>query len=419
MARVVIDPLEYSGADASVVAAAGWTGTPRQSSSAPRKDVTGGGGNWHTFQYGTQTISSPLIPIATDHYFIKAGLRLFSTTAGVGFRARTGGGTAIFTLDRGSTSIGTWKVADSSGTLATSSVKPNEDVWYLVEAEVYHHPSAGFVKVWIDGVQIIDYSGAVADSDARYFEFGNIPNTFDEGYVDDIGVNTITLRYDGGTGTTPTAGATLTDGSTGSTAIIQGYEGDAASGVLTVAVPSGAFGDNNTITDGSGFSASVDAPTAAFVDGLEPNSGRLGNEYIVAIQPTGAGASTDLTPTGSGNNWENVDEIGPNTSDFNTAGTAGDQDTYTNNASSKIPAGADVSMVSSVAYAASSLTGIDGAQHLIRSSGGTDYSSERYDLGSSYAPNVYVWDARPDNSAGWTRTGIVTDFPQFGIKFVV
>jgi hypothetical protein len=69
-------------------------------------------------------------------------------------------------------------------------------------------------------------------------------------------------------------------------------------------------------------------------------------------------------------------------------------------------------------YARSSLTGIDGAELLLRHSGGTVYASERLALGSSYSASFFSWDARPDNDAGWTRDGVVTDFPQLGIRFV-
>jgi hypothetical protein len=58
------------------------------------------------------------------------------------------------------------------------------------------------------------------------------------------------------------------------------------------------------------------------------NNTFLGETVVRTLMPTGAGASTALTPTGTANNWENVDEIGLSEADYNASGTSGARDTY-------------------------------------------------------------------------------------------
>ena len=145
----------------------------------------------------------------------------------------------------------------------------------------------------------------------------------------------------------------------------------------------------------------------------------MGNEFIVTLKPTGAGALTQLTPTGSSNNWENVDDIVAVTTTYNEATAAGQEDPYANNASTQLPSASTVTFLASAAFAQSSLTGIDGLNLSLRNSGGTVYYSDRFALGASNGFYETVWNTRPDNDGAWTRTGIVTDFSQIGVKFVV
>lgn len=50
---------------------------------------------------------------------------------------------------------------------------------------------------------------------------------------------------------------------------------------------------------------------------------------IEGIKPNGAGNYTQLTPTGSATNWQNVDELPFSSVDYNSSSTPGQKDTYT------------------------------------------------------------------------------------------
>lgn len=83
-----------------------------------------------------------------------------------------------------------------------------------------------------------------------------------------------------------------------------------ANGIKLYGLPSAvnAWYDDFYICDGTGSS----------------NNTYLGDARVDTIFPSGAGASAQFTPTGSTNNWENVDESSPNDdTDYNAADTAG------------------------------------------------------------------------------------------------
>lgn len=64
--------------------------------------------------------------------------------------------------------------------------------------------------------------------------------------------------------------------------------------------------------------------------GSAPDNTFWGDTRIFTSYPNGAGNYTQLTPTGSGTNWQNVDDVGAAvTTDYNSHATDGNKDTYT------------------------------------------------------------------------------------------
>jgi len=142
------------------------------------------------------------------------------------------------------------------------------------------------------------------------------------------------------------------------------------------------------------------------------NNTYLGDARVDTIFPSGAGASAQFTPTGSTNNWENVDESSPNDdTDYNAADTAGYIDSFTF---------ADLSSLSST------ILGVqeniiarkdDAGTRLLR--GITRISSTNYEgsdltLSDSYLVQRQIWEKNPATSAAWTESDI--NGAEFGYK---
>jgi hypothetical protein len=426
MARILMTPEEtsYVWSDKTAMDDLGWafsTDDSRYWNDDPgRPDVEGNGGARSIIigrgcRSNVITLTSPALG-NIDHGFASFGWQKDANSSTY-FQGRTAGAMTFqidIAMDAGSPLV----LSNAGGVVATGTATPTNDAWFSCEVEwVFDGAGAATIKVYVDGTVDISYTAG-----SGYLPAQTVTHLLWKGQcnvlVDDLAANSITLKYDGGSGSTPTLGNTLTDGGTASTAKITSYTGDATAGVLTIRSPSGAFGNNNAIVDGSGFVAVVDAPDASYVDGLEPNSARLGNQFQVAVVPTGAGSTTQLTPS-TGANWENVDEVPPNSSDYNTASTADHIDTYANNAASQLTVLASVQAVASVAHCSSSVTGIDGLRHVLADGTTVATPSDRVTLASgSFSSDIHIWNVRPDTNAGWDRTAIVTTLDENGVKFV-
>jgi hypothetical protein len=305
MARVLWDPSEAAYTDETIATNNGWTSSSVNFLTSigpnPRKDPSGNGGliliRGYTSFNARDALRSPALDTPLNHYFIHIAAACQGSGTVNRIEARNSGGSMILRLSaNGSTSL--WTLSDASGTLATTSKTPGANTWNHIVIEAYHDAVSGFVKVWIDNVLEVDYTGATTAGPATYFAI----NGDDDPYWDDWCVDSITLRYDGGGGTfAPVAGDDITDGTTGAVATITAVDGDATSGVLTLENwNSTAFGNNNTITeDGTSTTAAVDAPNSDFLSGFEPNSTKPANEYILAVYPDGAGSFSQLRSVNS------------------------------------------------------------------------------------------------------------------------
>jgi len=60
------------------------------------------------------------------------------------------------------------------------------------------------------------------------------------------------------------------------------------------------------------------------------NNARIGDQKLVYLQPAGAGASTQFTPTGAGSNWQAASQNPPTPATiYNADSTAGHEDLFT------------------------------------------------------------------------------------------
>jgi hypothetical protein len=256
------------------------------------------------------------------HFFWRGGLRvdLGSTTWRTVFR-NTVGNVYLHT-----TNGATLKAADSSlGTLEDSGWSPDFDRWYLCEIEIRMDGINGIFRVWIDNVLMIDYAGDVgSQGDELLNEIELYGET--NAYWDDLGLNSVTMTYDGGSSFAPVVGDTLDGDTSGASAIISAIDGDGVSGRLWLEGWDGTPFQNDeplSLTGTGTGTAVVNAPwedTPGDYNGFEPNSGRLGNgivryfpvdgvgnsEGMRMLGTTGATASETLTTTGQAVNNETV-----------------------------------------------------------------------------------------------------------------
>jgi hypothetical protein len=129
------------------------------------------------------------------------------------------------------------------------------------------------------------------------------------------------------------------------------------------------------------------------------NNTFLGDVRVQAMLPTGAGSSTQFTPTGSANNWQNVNEVPYNNATYNASSTIGQIDLY---ALGDLTAGTTgVFATQSVAHMQKSDAGTGNVKVAIKS-GAMTYYDPTQSLGSSVTAYTAVRETNPATSTAWT-----------------
>lgn len=133
------------------------------------------------------------------------------------------------------------------------------------------------------------------------------------------------------------------------------------------------------------------------------NTTFLGDVRAVTLRPDGAGTDTQLTPTGSATNWQNVDETTYSTADYNASATVGQRDTYT---LSNLPAGmGTIYAVQSNLIAAKSDMTTANARIPLRIGAGLYYGGTTA-LSTSYLTYSDVHQVNPDTTVSWTMADL-------------
>jgi hypothetical protein len=161
-------------------------------------------------------------------------------------------------------------------------------------------------------------------------------------------------------------------------------------------------------------SADSNPGTYAYFDNvIVDNAVWVGNTRIQAIVPTGAGNSTQWTPS-AGNNYACVDEVPPSESDFITTNTVDYLDTYaTANLSGSIGSIKCVQVQALAKYeGAPTPTNLELA---VRSNGENYFSADKEVLTTSTQLSA-IWETDPDTEAAWTESGV--NAMEIGIKAV-
>jgi hypothetical protein len=133
------------------------------------------------------------------------------------------------------------------------------------------------------------------------------------------------------------------------------------------------------------------------------NNTFLGDVRVAALMPTGAGSSTQLTPTGSASNWQNTADVPINTARYNSSSTVGQRDTY---ALADLPAGTGTIFgIQTNMTASKSDAAVAGIKAAIKSGSNVYYDSTQ-NLSASAVQSRAVRETDPATSTTWTVSGI-------------
>jgi hypothetical protein len=125
----------------------------------------------------------------------------------------------------------------------------------------------------------------------------------------------------------------------------------------------------------------------------------LGDVRVETCLPNGAGSSTQFTPTGSGTNYLNANDVPDSTTTFNSDSTAGHRDTY---ALANLAAGTGtVFAVQQVMVAFKTGAGSASLKGAQQSGATVSYGATR-SLGTSSTVYTDVSETNPATSATWT-----------------
>lgn len=144
------------------------------------------------------------------------------------------------------------------------------------------------------------------------------------------------------------------------------------------------------------------------------NANWPGDTRIQVLTPSGAGNSTQWTPS-AGNNYECVDELPYSDSDYNSTGGANNMDLFAfSNLSGYIDSVKCVQVQARALYEGSP---IPTKLQLVVRSGGSNYFSSSKDVPNTSAKSLSaIWETDPATSAAWTESGV--NNAEFGYKAV-
>lgn len=145
--------------------------------------------------------------------------------------------------------------------------------------------------------------------------------------------------------------------------------------------------------------------------GSAPNNTFWGDTRIQPLLPSGAGATTQWTPS-AGSNFQNVDDATPDgDTTYNSSSTLNQVDTYAY--SNLTPTAGTVFAVQVLTYARKDDAGTRSIAPVIRHSG-TDHVGTTQSLSTSYQYHAEIHEENPGTAAAWTIAEV--NAAEFGVK---
>lgn len=308
-----------------------------------------------------------------------------------------------------------WLGDDDSGSIAATEnflLTPGYH-WFALQYRLDN--SSGTFQLYADDTLYASFTGDTRGN-ASYDYWNRFWVSFGRGSaLDDFLINGLTVTYTGGAGGSgsPTIGNTVTGGTSGATAVITSFEESSGDGFLVLENVSGNFSDAESISDGSGWTA-TSALVGGGSGGLDKNSGKPAETFIVLTRPNG---TTAAGLTGSdGNSVDNHLQVNDDFTDESTynSTTSAAEDLYT---MENLPFSPDtVDAVEPVIYANRAGT-IVAARTILDPGLGNTYS-ENLQIGSggTSAKASKIYDVNPDTDSDWTEGTVnATDV---GVRFV-
>lgn len=133
------------------------------------------------------------------------------------------------------------------------------------------------------------------------------------------------------------------------------------------------------------------------------NNDFLGDRRIVTLQPSGAGTTTQFTPS-TGSNFQNVDETAANDdTDYNGSSTVNQKDSY---ALADLPAGVTtINAVQNKCLVRKDDAGGRRVKALLLSGATEDLATE-YDLTQSYIYTSKIYETNPNTAGAWSSSTV-------------
>ncbi|HSX06789.1 MAG TPA: hypothetical protein VLG92_03650 [Candidatus Saccharimonadia bacterium] len=131
------------------------------------------------------------------------------------------------------------------------------------------------------------------------------------------------------------------------------------------------------------------------------NNTFLGDSRIETLMPNAAGSSTQLTPTGSGTNYLNVNDIPDSTATYNGSSTIGQRDTY--GLGDLVAGTGNVIGTQQVTVAFKGGAGVASLKPAQKSGATVSYGATR-SLGTSSTVYTDVFETNPATLSAWTAS---------------
>ena len=278
------------------------------------KSITGLGGSSYLIPYGAATstsIGNTTVPIREGYFGF--AYRQTSSSAGLKLEAKDSSGTTLFGLFM---SGGNFQIVNYGFSATVAFVPATFDltIWSWITCSFKIHPTDGYIKVYVNSISgnstpLVEYSYAfgatngIKNVSSFLFTSQNNSSSY---LLDDLVVNSKSISFISSSGSIA-SGNTITGATSGATASVtyaENYDstyGVSSAGRLTIHAISGTFVDGETISNGSGWSATIQFAGGGEA-GLDLNSSKPGETYILGLSLS---ADRSVEMTGSDGNQTN------------------------------------------------------------------------------------------------------------------